>query len=523
MHPCLAIAGISDKQRLFSTLGHYSKANSGNVAVIAAICMTLIMAATGGAVDFGRAYQARIAAQNTLDAAVLAAGRALQTSQSETDAIAAATNYYDAIKSGSIANTTPSFTIEGNKTIVRGSVTGQIDTFVLGLIDLPKLTISVDSFSMLAGGSTSGTNYELALMLDVTGSMCDDGQGPCTSGTKINALKAAATDLVNIVVWDNQSTYTSRAAIVPFSTRIRIAPNGAGSQMMKRLTNLNATFTGWEQLCTAGSGSGSSETNGSWVCTASASTPVNNWRVMPCVTDRTGPQEFTDASPGPSTWLNGHGGDRMPVSVDSSDTTPTMYLGNQQSDPSYNWNYFPNAECADVDNGNEVLPLTADKAALNARIQAMSAYGSTSGALGTAWAWYMLSPNWSTVWTGATAPASYGDLTTMIDGRPLLKKVAVLMTDGDYNTYRGWKDSDQNMVSTNAKTICTNMKNAGIEIYTVGFGLDLLPSDKRALAEATLKSCGTDINHFYNAFNAAELQGAFRDIAVKLAVLRLSK
>ncbi len=60
-----------------------------------------------------------------------------------------------------------------------------------------------------------GGDLEIALMLDVTGSMCNDGNGPCTSGTKISALKDAAKKLVDTVVWDDQSKYTSRIAIVP--------------------------------------------------------------------------------------------------------------------------------------------------------------------------------------------------------------------------------------------------------------------------------------------------------------------
>jgi hypothetical protein len=57
----------------------------------------------------------------------------------------------------------------------------------------------------------------------------------------------------------------------------------------------------------------------------------------------------------------------------------------------------------------------------------------------------------------------------------------------------------------------------------VGFGLDQLAADRRALAEATLKACGTDLEHFYHAVNANELKSAFRDIGVKMSFLRLGK
>ena len=87
------------------------------------------------------------------------------------------------------------------------------------------------------------------------------------------------------------------------------------------------------------------------------------------------------------------------------------------------------------------------------------------------------------------------------NGRPLLRKVAVLMSDGVYNTVRGWKDQNQQTVSNSAKAICTNMKAQGIEIFTVGLALDELTTTERAIAENTLQSCGTDLSHFYSTLN----------------------
>ena len=86
-------------------------------------------------------------------------------------------------------------------------------------------------------------------MLDVTGSMCDDGQGPCTGGAKLAGLKDAARDLVKIVVQDNQSNYKSRVALVPFSTRIRVERDNGDGALMKKLTNLDPKWSGWLQEC----------------------------------------------------------------------------------------------------------------------------------------------------------------------------------------------------------------------------------------------------------------------------------
>ncbi len=66
----------------------------------------------------------------------------------------------------------------------------------------------------LAVGGNAELNLEVSMMLDITGSMGD--------GTKLADMKSAATDLVNIVVWADQSEYTSRIAIVPFAYDVRL-------------------------------------------------------------------------------------------------------------------------------------------------------------------------------------------------------------------------------------------------------------------------------------------------------------
>nr|MCH9807654.1 hypothetical protein [Alphaproteobacteria bacterium] len=172
---------------------------------------------------------------------------------------------------------------------------------------------------------------------------------------------------------------------------------------------------------------------------------------------------------------------------------------------------------------NQIVPLSSDKSALNSKISNFEAYGPTGGALGTAFSWYTLSPNWNTIWTGQSSPAPYSQLTQIqANGAPKLRKVAILMSDGVYNAYRSWDGQDQQEVSDMAVQLCTNMKAAGIEIYSVAFDLDSLSGTERTIAENTLKSCGTDLDHFYNTLNAQELVTAFRDIAVKLTSVVLT-
>lgn len=499
----------------------FERCERGGVALIFALSMLVIVAVVGGAIDFGRTFHARTQTQNALDAAVLAGARVLQTQGDESQAIAAATTYFNQVRPKFASTGAPTFSVLGGGTRVRGHFDGTVSSTFLSSVSIASLPVKVSAEVQMAGGGEAGSNIEVAVMLDLTGSMCDDGAGPCTTGTKLNALKTSTEDLVNIVVWNDQSRFTSKVALVPFSTRVRVGPDGGGGDMMRDLTDLQSTWTGWVRECTDGSGDGGSEGNGNWVCNAYANFYRTNLKVMPCVTDRTGPEQYTDAPPGTSAWLNAHDGSRMPLSWDHSSSTPSSQRGLTSADPADNWNYTDSGYCADVAEANEIMPLSSNKAQLRSRIAGLEAYGSTGGALGTAWTWYMLSPNWSSVWPTESRPAPYSDLTTIVDGAPKLRKVAILMSDGEYNTWRGWKDQPQDEVSDRAREICTNMKATGIEVYTVGFGLDQLPPARRTAAETILRECGTSIDHFYNTLNDEQLRQAFREIALQIATIRL--
>jgi len=179
---------------------------------------------------------------------------------------------------------------------------------------------------------------------------------------------------------------------------------------------------------------------------------------------------------------------------------------------------------------NSIQALTNDKTLLKRRIDKLQIAGSTAGQMGTAWAWYALSPKWAYLWPSANRPAAYHT--------EKLQKIAILMTDGEYNTAHCngvvAKDSGSgsgdnttkincnanNAVSnTQAQQLCTAMKNnTGITVYTVLFALD-----NNQTAINTLRNCASDESKFYNAADGDALRMAFRDIALQVAKLRLSQ
>jgi hypothetical protein len=247
-----------------------------------------------------------------------------------------------------------------------------------------------------------------------------------------------------------------------------------------------------------------------------------NWKLIPCVTDRfynaSSSFDYTDDAPGPNKWMNAWWSNRAPYFSDSTDKPMTSGTGASADDPSGGNAYSSDGSCFLSDNANIIVPLTNSKGALHQSIDGLVAYSGTGGALATAMSWFTISPNWDSVWSSASRPGPYGELKPKIAGQaPPLRKIVVMMTDGGYNSYRGWLGQDINFVSNGAKSICQAMKDKGIEIYTVGFDFGSLPTAESSVAKATLQSCATDASHFYNSQDVVALQSAFTAISQKIA------
>lgn len=160
----------------------------------------------------------------------------------------------------------------------------------------------------------------------------------------------------------------------------------------------------------------------------------------------------------------------------------------------------------------KVQPLTNDSNLLKTTINSWNVSTATAGHLGTAWAWYLISPEWSTIWPGSATPAAYGEKN--------VHKVAILMTDGIYNTVGGLSDGDNGATAVQsarfAGDTCSAMKAKGITVYTVGF-------EAPTNAKNTLRNCASDPSKFYDATDGDKLRASFRAIASEINNLRLAK
>ncbi len=226
-------------------------------------------------------------------------------------------------------------------------------------------------------------------------------------------------------------------------------------------------------------------------------------------------------------FVNNSGGVRIhQISTCVSERTTNAYTDVSPATTLLGTNYPASANpCL----SSTITPLTATRATLTTAISGLAATSSSGGHIGVGWGWYSISPNFSSIFTGTSAPGSYT--------APHLKKVLILMTDGEYNSSycNGVISQDSTTGSgsaadhincnapngntyTQAGLLCTAMKAKGVTIYTVGFQVG---SDTNA--QNLVNNCATDAQHVYTPSTGTALQDAFEAIGADIAALRISR
>ena len=413
----------------------FQQDDRGSITIMFAFILVLLVLTAGMAVDTGRAMQVASRTSYALDAAALAAAKDMREqglSQAEVEVIANKyfkANVKDSVQMDATYNTLQ-VTIDEDAGSVSLSIVSTLPTNFVKIAGFNKFDIQRSSTAVY-----NIRDIELGMMLDVTGSM---------GGQKIDDLREAAKDLIDILITNNQSNQNVRIALAPYSASVN-----AGGFANQVANPLNPSVDG-------------------------------------CLIERTGSTAYDDTAPGSGTWLHAAAAGSPPADID-----PTEGTGSYRC---------PSAE---------IMPLTDDHDALKSRIDTFSAGGWTSGHIGMAWAWYLISPDWDNIWTGDSTPVEYKDGKTI--------KAVLLMTDGNFNTaYANGESSDQ------AEQLCDEMRSADKEIVIFSIAFQA-PS----AAQTLLKNCSSPSSAgvgqtFFDASNGEELRIAFRSIAIQLNNLRIS-
>ncbi len=274
------------------------------------------------------------------------------------------------------------------------------------------------------------------------------------NGARLEALKDAATDMVSSLIPPDGTTSIDsnvRVSIVPYSDLVNVGP-------------YEVDVTGYN--------SGES-----------------------CVYERTGGRAFRDVrpfGPHPAGQADDDGIVNLPPNGNGDrDEKPDNAISRR------NFNGY-------VCNNPELLPLSANRAELVDRIESFTASGWTSGHIGIQWGWYTLSRRFSSVWPGVSRPAAYNEDDVL--------KVMVLMTDGAFNT---WYESGNGSSFSQGDRLCAAIKDAGIEIYTVGFLTGTVEDN-------FLRGCSSGPDYHFEASSQEALVGVFRTIGQTLSELRIA-
>lgn len=479
-----------------------------------------------GMLELGRWAIAQNELQAALDAAVLAGAKHYQDTHDKAASIALAQKAFDANRSkrrfGGDISESISFTVEdGNSLQARG--TSDLDTVLAKVVGKSTLPL-LGRAGATNRATVTNSNFEVSVMLDITGSMCEDppdsvSDAPCTSGAKLNGMKTAAVKLVEKMLGTADLRARVRIAVVPFSDGVRL-PKGllnlptvqtAAAGVSPGVQTITQPYT--EQVCT-GSGRNRKCEN---------VTKYNYYYYHPteCVAERFGTNAYTDAGPGPNNYVMYAMQRRASTSASSTASEMSCSLGSTST----------------------VLPLTNNKDTIVAKINGLAAKGGTAGHLGTAWAWYTLSPKWNSVFPGADNDAA----AYVAKSDKTLRKIAVLMTDGEYNNqfsrgpdsyaqtcanvspataacgYRtgSWAyttSANGTGSATQALALCQAMKAepSNIEVFTVGYAVN-------DTAWTMLKSCASSDKHAFKADTSDALIMAFDGIAQRVLALYLSQ
>lgn len=557
------------------------KDEDGNVGIIFALMAIPMFGIMGAAVDYGRYELIRQDMQGAADAAAMA-GVGL-TSGSDSQRIALATTVYKQNISGSTPGTIGEPTITYSQGTMSVNATASMETTMLGVMGVDSLDVAVSS----EGESlTSGNKAEVAMMIDLTGSMGSTRNGM----TKIAALKLAGEDILGILFPNGETTSSNvKVAVAPFADYVNageyapavtgLPSTGSYNNQYNLASTKHGPFSGSYTGSYTGSSTGSQAGATSAASTQAGATFDNTYCASPTyvttntqIVYRTGQvshhnytwpvaaayntRNFTGASWGyfwvenymgyPGNWAYGRMYYRAKTSVTSTtnvypgcesgnaNTGPLVTCVTERTDTSHRYddevpssggyvgaynqsatgttnklNYSSDGKCHTA--GRElakVVPLTNTKGPLTAFFNGPNGSGpliggGTPGHLGTAWAWYLLSPNWSSIWPSESQPAAYNDAGT--------KKYAIIMTDGEYNMQYSSVSS-----RTQAAELCTAMKAKGIKVFTVGFGFSTSSvagsNTAEGKAKEVLQSCASDSSSYYFPYDGDALRQVFQSI-----------
>jgi Flp pilus assembly protein TadG len=498
--------------------------DAGAVAVQFAFLAMPLIVLSFGLVDVNRASSEKKRLQDALDAATLTAARSSAVTNADLKIVGDKSLNANLAAMSDATLLSSNFTVNSATSTVTGVATAKVTPIIANLWLNGDMTVGATSDVV-----RSVNKLEVAMVLDTTGSM---------AGSKLTNLKTAAKNFIDtLAAAAARSTEVNpvKIGIVPFANAVRLASDSS------TLTTYAAST--WMDKGTAPIGAD----------IFNGKTGVNRFTLFSnmgqtwagCVESRAMPYDVQETAPSTGTpatlitpyfWPDEADTDNNADNDYRSDGSYTNESGTSSTDwkrrqgYSAKYNGAPSSSSKGPNRGCSMQPmmrLSTDWTSLKARVDALNASGETHIPLGLEWGWHLLSPN-----------GPFGDGVAYTT--PKTSKVVVLMTDGEntytdnnsnngsaydgyayiWNNRMGTTSSNEStrttQIDSRLTTLCTNMKAAGVIIYTVRV-------EVTSGSSSLLQNCATKPEFFYDVQSASNLDAVFSAIAGSIENLRLSK
>jgi Flp pilus assembly protein TadG len=442
MRPSALLLHVKTTLRNFLTSAH------GNVGLMFGLALVPVVGLAGAAVDYSRTNDVRSGLQSAVDAtSLMLAKEAATVSAAQLNADAAkffTANFNRPDITGATASATYT---SGTNSQLKVTASASVPTAFMKIMGFDSIGVSASSTA-----KWGNSRLRVALVLDNTGSMADDG--------KMTALKTATNNLLSQLQSLGAHAGDVYVSVIPFSKDVNLDP-----------ANYQANWIDWTSWEAANGSCSVSKYHSQGSCQSHGNTwtPADHSTWNGCVVDR-------GNSSGPAT-----------AAYDTNILPP---------DPSVTASLFPAEQYGSCTQAS--MGLSDNWTGMSTLVSGMSPNGNTNQAIGLALGWMSLAGGGP-----FAAPA--------MDPNYTYSQVIVLLTDG-LNTQDRWY-SQQSSIDARESLTCTNIKNAGILLYTVQVNTGGDPTS------TLLQNCASDSSKFFLLTSADEIVTTFNTISTELGRL----
>ena len=504
-------------------LKRYLENSSGNIAIISALTMGLMIMGAGVAIDYSGSTSEYARMQTALDTAVLAAATKENSGNGELKQTVRKTvrQNFKPTKPGDADSLDIKVDIVGDK--ILASVSLDYSTSIMGMFGRPTMPLYVES----GGPRRRVPTLNVALVVDTTDSM---------SGANMSDLQAAADELIDTFI---DTGADIRMSLVPYAQYVNVGMDKQDADWVDASKTshrdepskhvFETTTGGTAPVCTpngimipvygtvdgvivqTGTTEGRDCTEGTPGTPSGTSwTPITGWdrdfEFNGCMGSREDPEHLTPAA-GPS--------NRIPAAMNvvqrrslNFDADDNIVYGE--------WVAPPSTAGYTTRCGQVLTPLTDNLETIRGKVQSLTTEGETYLPAGLIWGWRTLSP--SVPYTQAAVDA---------DERQA-RNVMIFMTDGENSAYkskeyhfRAGMNAPAAQAGLNiASQLCEGIKSDGIEIFTVAYNL---PGNTvlGGGTETALQACASSAANAFTPDTRSELIENFETITSSLAEVKL--